>query len=96
MAILSKRDNIVEITYHINVVNKCLHILFEALDEGNNSKSRTTTAKMLVFPDSIQLGAGCAICIASVGVEYMVENEVFAIEDESMLKMRETIESAWA
>src|SRR5258708_27395594 len=45
----SKWNNIVKIESQgcINVVNKCLHILFGALVERNDSKSRTTAAEML-------------------------------------------------
>ncbi len=45
----SKWNNIVKIESQccVNVVNKCLHILFGALVEGNDSKSRTTATEML-------------------------------------------------
>jgi hypothetical protein len=54
VATLGERDNIVEITCRINVVNKRLHILFGASVERSDSKSGTTAAEMLVFPGSIQ------------------------------------------
>jgi hypothetical protein len=45
----SKSDNIDEIKSqcHVNVVNKCLDILFGALVEGNDSKGRTTASETL-------------------------------------------------
>ncbi len=45
----SKWNNKVKIESqgHVNVVNKHLHILFGALVERNNSKSRTTAAETL-------------------------------------------------
>src|SRR5713226_6458630 len=45
----SKWNNIVKIESQcrVNVVNKCLYILFGALVEGNDSKSRTTAAETL-------------------------------------------------
>ena len=45
----SKWNNIVKIESqgHVNVVNKCLYILFGALVERNNSKSRIMAAETL-------------------------------------------------